>query len=413
MKKVINIEQKPNNPHKKRILFIITQAELGGAQKFLYELATHLDKEKYEILVASGAGQNNSWELLNDLDKKGIKTFCLKYMRRQIKPFYDFLEVFEIMKLINSFQPNFLYLNSSKTGVVGSFSAQLIKILKPKKFGRLKVIYRIGGWSFNDPWPLWKKRIWILAEKITAKFKDTIIVNNKNDLLKAEKLKIKPKKEIKVIYNGINPLKIDFFEKQEARVRLFKKLSKDYGGIFEAKYLIGTVANFYPTKGLEYLIEAVRVFKTMGLSPDIKNSKFIIIGDGPEKEKIKSEIKNRNLQNDIILAGQIKDAYKYLKAFDVFVLPSVKEGFPWAVLEAMAAKIPVIATAVGVLPEIIENKKNGILIEPKNPQQIAKSIKDILEDDFLRQEMGIQAHQTVLFKFSMEKMIKENEELFS
>jgi len=411
MDKLINTNKNHINPHKKRVLFIITQAEMGGAQRFLYELTIHLDKEKYEILVASGAGQNNSWELLNSLVEKNIKTYHLKYMRREISFINDFLEIFEIAKLINKFKPDILYLNSSKAGVIGSIAAQIIKILKP--FRKLGVIYRIGGWSFNDPWPSWKRKLWIFAEKITARFKDIIIVNNKNDFIKAEELKIKPKKEIKIIYNGIDPLKIEFLNKEEAKIKLFKEISKNYGRVFQSKYLIGTVANFYPTKGLEYLIEAVKIFKMMNLSPEIKNSKFIIIGDGPERNKIETEIKNFKLHNDVILTGQIKEAHRFLKAFDVFVLPSVKEGFPWALLEAMSAKIPVIATAVGVIPEIIENGKNGILVEPKNSQQIAKAIKEILENDYLRQEMGIQAHQTVLFKFSMEKMIKENENLFA
>ena len=113
----------------------------------------------------------------------------------------------------------------------------------------------------------------------------------------------------------------------------------------------------------------------------------------------------------MFLLGQIPDAYKLLAAFDIFVSSSVKEGFPWAVIEAMAAKLPVIATRVGALPEIIDNDRNGFMVEPARPEKIAEKIQDLLNNEHLRQELGIQAHQTVLFKFSLDKMVKQIEDL--
>jgi len=100
-----------------------------------------------------------------------------------------------------------------------------------------------------------------------------------------------------------------------------------------------------------------------------------------------------------------------LPAFDVFVLSSVKEGFPWALIEAMSAKLPVIATDVGAVPEIIDDHKNGLIIKPGDSVGLANKIKEIIENDRLKNELGIQAHQTVLFKFELDKMVKQVEEL--
>ncbi len=395
--KINYFKTESQNP-KKRVLFVITQSEFGGAQRFLYELTTRLDKEKYEILVASDT--NEEGEFLKSLVKKSIKTRRLKFLKREINPIFDILGIIELMKLINKFKPDYLHLNSSKAGVLGSIAGFKIKLLRPKKFKDLKIIYRIGGWTFNDPWPLWKKKLFVLAEKITAKLKDTIVVNNKSDYEQAIKLKIRPKKELKLIHNGIDALKIEFLPKDEAKSKL---------KVFQADLTIGTIANFYPTKGLEYLIEAAKILKSL-----IPDSKFLIliIGDGQERSNLESRIKNYGLGENIILLGQIPEAYKYTKAFDIFVLPSVKEGFPWAVLEAMAAKVPVISTSVGAVPEIIENGKNGILVEPKKPEQLAEAIKYLMENERIRHEFALQAHQTVLFKFPIEKMLRETEELF-
>src|SRR3989344_5017027 len=354
----------------KRILFIITQSEFGGAQRFLYELTTRLDKEKYEILVASDSGEKS--EFLNSLEQKSIKTKRLRFLKREINPIFDILGIIELMRLINKFKPNYLHLNSSKAGVLGSIAGFKIKLLRSKKFKDLKIIYRIGGWSFNDPWPLWKKKIFVLAEKITAGFKDIITMNNKSDYEQALRLKIKLKKELKLIHNGIDALKIEFLPKDEARLKLLK----------------------------------------INCDMNLEKIKFLIIGDGQERSNLESRIINYGLEKEIMLLGQIPEAFKYIKAFDIFVLPSVKEGFPWTILEAMAAKVPVIATSVGAVPEIIKNGENGIMAEPKNPQQIAEAIKYLIENEKTRQEFAIQAHQTILFKFPMEKMVRETELLF-
>ncbi len=398
MNNKINKTDNPNQNPKKRVLFIITQSEFGGAQRFLYELVARLDKEKYEILVASGAKEKDLF--LKSLQEKNIETEVLKFLKREVNPFFDCLGIMELIKLINRFRPEYLFLNSSKAGILGSIAGFKIKFFRPNRFKSLKIIYRIGGWSFNDPWPLWKKKIFILAEKITAKFKDVIIVNSKSDYDQAIRLKIRPKKELKLIYNGIDALKFDFLPPEIARKKL--KLSP-------LKKIIGTIANFYPTKGIEYLIEAFNILKPKSQNPDLK---LVIIGDGEEKEKLKELIKKYKLKNEIILLGQIEEASKYIKAFDIFILPSVKEGFPWVILEAMAAKVPVIGTKVGGVPEIIESGKNGILVESKNPQELAKAIKYLSENERILQEIGIQGHQTVLFKFQVEKMIREIEELF-
>ena len=401
----INYFNVNKNP-KKRVLFIVTQSEFGGAQKFLYELTTRLDKNRYEILIAFDLGGKN--DFLNSLEQKGLKTKQLKFLKRELNPVLDCLGIIELMKLINNFGPDYLHLNSSKAGALGSIAAFKIKILRPKK---LKVIYRIGGWTFNDPWAWWKKKLFILAEKITAKFKDVIVVNNKNDYDQAIRLKIKPKKELKLIYNGIDASKIEFLPREEARLKLFKKIGKSgHNNIFQMKFAVGIIANFYPTKGLEYLIEALNI---LNAKSQISDTKFLLIGDGPERAKLERKILDYGLKERIILLGRIPETFKYMKAFDVFVLPSVKEGFPWTILEAMAAKIPVIATSVGAVPEIIENGKNGIMVEPRNPGQLAKAIQYLLKNEKVKQELSLQGHQTVLFKFPIEKMIKETEELFN
>ena len=364
---------------KKRILFIVTLNEIGGAQRFINALTSNLDPQKYEWLVATGE--------------------TLKNLKRNPNIFNDIGAIFEVRKLIKNHKPHVVFLNSSKAGFIGSLATVF-----PSKLNNIKVIYRIGGWTFNDPWPKWKKLLWICLEKISAKWKDMIILNNKSDYEQALKLQIKPKDKIALIYNGLDVYKTGFLSRDEARLKLFEKISRHSGKIFQTKHIIGTIANFYPTKGIKYLIEAAAKLKE-------KDVAFVLIGEGNERKIYENQISENGLQNKFFLVGQVKDAHRYLPAFDIFVLPSVKEGFPWALIEAMTAKLPVITTNVGAVPEIIEDGKNGFIVDKEKSEQIVEKIDLLINDDRLRLEFGIQAHQTILFKFSLDKMVSQVDEL--
>ncbi len=386
-----------NGNLKKRVLFVITQSELGGAQKFLSNLVSHLDKNVYEFLVAVGSTGNG--DFLRVLKAEGIPCQTLKFLKRE-PTINDIRAVFEVRSLIKNYRPDVLFLNSSKAGFIGSLASVF-----PTRINAIKVVYRIGGWSFNDPWPKWKKLFWIVLEWISARWKDVIIVNNQRDMEKAKKLKIRPRGQTVLIHNGIETYKLDLLQREEAREKLFEKAAKYSGRNVLAKNIVGTIANFYPTKGLEYLIGAADYFKG---NDDLV---FFIIGDGELRPELEKMIRERGLENKVFLLGQIPDAYRFLPGLDIFVLPSVKEGFPWALIEAMSAKLPVIATDVGAIPEIIDDHKNGLLVKPKDPAGLADRIKEILENDRLKNELGIQAHQTVLFKFELDKMVKQIEDL--
>jgi len=334
-----------------KILFLVTQSEMGGAQRYIYEVAKKLGGE-YEILVAAGEGDNGLFQKLKDAQ---VTPVYLKQMKRTPWPWQITKAVWEIRELLKKERPDVLFLCSTTAGLLGSVASLIDR-------GPTSIIYRIGGWAFRDPRAFWKNWLILLAEKITAPLKDLIIVNSEIDRKLALKYKIAPEKKLVKIYNGIDVNSLSFLSRDEAR----QKLNLD-----QSIKIIGTVANFYKTKGLEYLIEAAPI-----LIEARPQSIFVIIGDGRERPILEGLIKKYNLGDRVILAGRISDAYQYLKAFDVFVLPSLKEGFPWIILEAIAAQIPIVATNVGALPEIINEE---FLIAPGNAEALAKKIGWMLE----------------------------------
>ncbi len=395
----MNAEFNSKNGAKKRILIIITQSEFGGAQRFIFNFANKLrTNPDYDIKICVGA--DGGGEFTKAIQEMGVLIETVSALRRDLSFFGDIRAYFKIRKEVKLFNPDVLFLNSSKAGFLGAFS-----FIFPFRACGAKVIYRIGGWTFNDPWPDWKKRMWIILERISARWKDVIIVNSNKDREQALQLKIHPRDKIVVVHNGLDVYKMDSLTRDEARVRIFEKLSRQAGKVFQAETIIGTVSNLYPAKALENLVLAAVPFK------DDNSVIFTIIGEGAERPKLEALIKEHNLEKKVFLLGQIASGSRFIPAFDIYIQSSVKEGFSWSLLEAMASKVPVIATDVGATPEIIENGKNGLLVDAGHPHQISASITKLMNDDRLRSEFAIQGHQTVLFKFNLDRMIDQVEAL--
>ncbi len=371
---------------KKRVLFIITQSELGGAQQFILQFISQAQKDAYEFIVAIGADGNRS--LADMLVAMNIRVINLPSLRRNVNPIQDLFAINEIKNTIKKTSPDTLFLISSKAGFIGSLAAKWCG-LKPK------VIYRIGGWSFNDPVSGWQKKFRFLLEFISAPWKDIIIVNNAHDLSQAKKMSIRPRDKVVMIHNGLDPYKINFFSKEEARIKL---------GLPLPQKVIGTQANFYQTKGLEYLIDAASKI-------DQENLIWCIIGDGAERPALEKLIAQKGLTDKVFLVGRREPAVSYFEAFDIYLMPSVKEGFPWAILEAMAAKLPIVATKVGAIEEILEDGVSGYIIEPRDPNQIVEKVATLLDNELRAKEMGIQAHQRLLFAFNVDGTIRQVEKL--
>ncbi|KKT28371.1 MAG: Glycosyltransferase, group 1 family [Candidatus Yanofskybacteria bacterium GW2011_GWA2_44_10] len=383
---------------KKRILFIVTQSEMGGAQRFLLNTISRLNKDIYEIGTA--VGSDGDGELLNKLDELGIAFEIIENLKRNASPIKDFFAVFETRRLIMSHSPDTVFLCSSKAGFIGSLACRMPTIIKD-----IKVVYRIGGWQFNDPRKEWQNKIYLILERLSAHWKDVIILNNIHDYNQAVEKKIRPREKIEIIHGGIDTYKMNYLPREEARLKMLERASKQSGKVFQADYIVGTIANFYPSKGLGHLLDAAQYLKAK------INVVFFVIGDGEKRIDLQTEILKKGLEKNVFLLGRMPEAYKFLTGFDIFVSPSLKEGFPWSILEAMAAKLPVIATQVGGVPEIIKNGHNGFIVKPGDGKAIAEKIKELIANDHLRQELSIKSHQTVLFDFTLDKMVSRIESL--
>ena len=199
--------------------------------------------------------------------------------------------------------------------------------------------------------------------------------------------------KVKTIANGID---VQTFERGEALPALSAPGSK----------VVGVVARLDLQKGFEYLLRAVRELC------NIHALKLVIVGEGPDRKAIEDMVMEFGLQSNVELAGQQSDMAGVYAAIDIFVLPSLNEGLPMTVLEAMAASRPVIATRVGAIPSVIRDGENGLLVDPKDVDGLRNALARLLSDSDLCRRMGDRAHDWVGRNYTSEVMAVKYRQLY-
>ena len=383
---------------KKSILYIITKSVWGGAAKYVFDLATDLSNE-FEVFVAAGGQEKFAQEVI----KQKIPYFSISSFQRSINPFKDIFAFFEVLSLLFQLKPNIIHANSPKAGGIVGAAAWFYKLLTSQK---PRLIFTAHGWTFAEERPQWQINLIKFFSKLTALFYNKIICVSKYDNQIAIKNKIAPANKLVTIHNGIDLKTIFFLSRKQAQKKLINKTSP---------FVIGTIAEWTKNKGLIYLLKAVKKIKEDPSTSSGNKFDLILIGSGenPDKEKIQQFIKKNKLKN-IHLIEFIDQAASYLKAFDIFVLPSLKEGLPYTILEAMAAQVPIIASQIGGIPEMINNQdSSGILIPSKNSRILAEKILYLINNPKIGQQMAQKARGKIEQEFSLEKMIKKTKKIYN
>ncbi len=366
---------------KKKIKLILVSAVFvdRGAERLIISLYNFLPKDIYEIRILCLRNLSPYADYLN-------KNTDIKIDVIGMKNNLDFISLFRFYKYIRNFQPDIVNFHHFRAALWGRLFTKLLKVPV--------VLY-----SVHNKWGGATHRF---MDKKMSRFTDAIIPFSlavRNYLTEEEKIE---EKYIEgPIYAGIDIEKFSNVNKDEVEV-LRKEL-----GITNDRNIIGFVGSIDDEKGLIYLIEAVRKLKTT-----FTDLCCLIIGEGPEKAKFKEIITEYKLENNFIFLGRRYDIYNLLRLMKVFILPSLREGLPLVVIEAMASSCSVIATDVDGVPEIITHKKNGWLVPPANADTLANAIEVLLTNEELREQLIVKGFETVREKFSIKEMVGNYNRLY-
>lgn len=361
-----------------KILFVSTSTTVGGAEKTLFALATLLDHRRFE--TASVVSLKPEGHYAQRLAAQGVRVETLN-LARAPRP----SDARRLAEIIERERPDIVH-------AVMYQAIQLARMAKKRSSVPFKLV--------SSPRVNYRSRslVTLLVDRW---------LKNRDDLLIAEseasrrflisQLGYKPAKVI-TIRNGVDlagwpASKID---RQKKRMEL---------RLGAADVLVGAIGRLDRQKGFATLIEAMARLKQTPL-------RCVILGDGPERGRLEGLIRRHHLERSVWLLGEKTEIPSWLSAFDVYCLPSLWEGLPNALLEAMALGLPVVASRVDGVPEAVTSAKDGLLVPPAKPAALAAALKTLSADPALRASLGAAAKASISERFTLRRMIEEYERAY-
>lgn len=361
----------------KKILFIVEGLDVGGTELSLLKWLRHCDRSAFApsvIALSDGI-------LREELNRLNIPNIVFPKQRA-----FDLFFLYKLVKQIRQIAPDVIHCrNGIPTISYGVLAA---------KIARIPVVCSIHGRThyLRQNFRTW---IWFhimrlsrMIVVVTQSIKDEIVRFGG----------ITPS-AIQVIHNGINT-ELSF---PKTNLQLRQEFAFD-----GEDFIIGTVGSLRPIKGHKYLLAAMPdILRKIG------NAQLALIGSGSEEHNLKQFANNLGIGNNIKFLGYKANAGKIMRMFDVFVLPSLSEGFPNVVLEAAMAKIPIIATRVGGIEEILQNGENGLLVRPADSNELTAQILKLATNKVLAQNLADNAFATVQAHFDINTTLRQYDALYN
>lgn len=355
---------------KPKVLIIIATDIIGGPGKGLFQFLKFSKELDFSYILCNFLPTHvniTNYEFYKKAKEEGINLQLLK-QNMAIDP----LLILRAYRISKKHKINIIQTHGSKANVIGFFLNKMFNIPW--------IGFAHGYLETNK-----KIRFYEKIDRTVLKYADVVITvsNSMKELLRRAGVK---EIKIKVIYNAV--------DLSDNKPTLRNNTIKDSYGIKNDHKVIGVIGRLSPEKGQIIFLKAFR--KVIEIFPDVS---ALIIGDGQDKEKLKDFCKTHGIDKKVIFTGYQETVANFYQILDVLVLPSLSEGLPNTVLEAMSFGIPVLATSVGGVPEIINNE-NGILVLPGDQESLADKMIELLKDDHLRKSLGLSGKNSLYPRFS-------------
>ena len=359
-----------------KILHLTTHLNKGGITSYVFSLALQLKEKSHIVCVASSGG-----ELTDVFKKNGIGHIDIPIRTKNEFGLKQMLSYFALKKYLQNNKFDVIHAHTRVTQVLGATLS--------KKFN-IPLVTTCHGFFrprfHRKRFPCWGDRVIAISKGVKGHLINDFNVREKS---------------IRLVYSGIN---IDnykeYSEEQIDKIRNEHNISKD-------NFVVGTIARFSDVKGLDYLLKAAEI-----ILKENDNFVFLLIGTGKEEDSLKKTSQELNIQHRVRFINSIVDSKIYFSIMDVFVMPSLQEGLGLAILEAQLHRIPVVASNVGGIPEIVRHNSTGILVEPKDRSSLAKAILQVKNDNSLRGLVVENAYQMVRKDFSLKLMADNIEKVY-
>lgn len=371
-----------------KVVHLLTRLDLGGAQQNTLHTARTLDAGRFEAVLACGAGGLLDDEVKND---PRLRTVFFDSLRRDISPVSDLLALLELTKLLLAERPSILHTHSSKAGILGRLAATLA--------GVPIVVHTYHGFGFHDLQPAAVKFFYVLLERLCARATSALVFVSRANIATASACGLGPAEDAVLIRSGVDlaglPASVD-------AVAL-----KTSAGIGMHKPLVVSVGNLKPQKNAADFVAAAAA-----VIASVPDARFAFIGDGPQRRELEARAFALGLEGKVLFLGWRRDAASWLAAADVFVMTSLWEGLPRALVEAMKSGLPSVSYATDGVVDLLKDGENGFLVSIGDRAALAARVTQLLKDEPLRRRLGAAAAASVGSEFDINAMVRSLEMLY-
>ncbi|MBN1824043.1 MAG: glycosyltransferase family 4 protein [Endomicrobiales bacterium] len=374
-----------------KIAQIITRLEKGGSAENTILVCERLDPAKFEPILVYGSTLSHPYDIT-------FKNIHVPTLVRRISPLYDVKAVYDIYRILKTLKPDIVHTNSSKAGFIGRWAAFLAGIKNIVHTPHGHVFY---GYEFGRL----KAALFVLLERMTALITTRLVALTEGEMKESIAFGVGTPKQWRVIHCGVEIPDQGRSKRNQARDTL---------GIGRDTVLVGTVSRLDPVKGVINLVKAAPLI-IEGTRQEVM---FLIVGDGTERQVLVKTARDIGVQDKIIFTGMRKDVPELMSAMDIYVQPSLNEGLGKTLVEAHGSGLPVVASSVQGIPDVVLDGRSGFLVPPGNPGRIADAVLKLVADAVLRRAFGEagKCHVTEKFegvcRFSPERMIGLLEKLY-
>ena len=367
-----------------KILYVIDNIEFGGGERVFSQIIRGLNKERFSVFVASNPGGIFEKKIM----EAGVKIDPLDMTHR-----YNIGTISQLKKIIKTRDVQIVHSQGGRADFFSRTAARIANV--PIIISSMAML--VEGYDVS----ILRKGLYVLIDRWTERWVNKFIVLSeamRQSLIERHKI---PPGNIVKIHNGIE---IEEYNPDLKEVRNKKLEVKRALGLKNNTLVIGAIGRLVWQKGFKYLIRA---------APEVLDkfpkARFLIVGEGPLKNKLILTSEKLNVADRITFVGFRSDIKEILASIDVLAMPSLLEGLPMVLLEAMAMAKPIVATRIDGITEVLENDKTGLLVPAKNSHALAEAIVGILNDKAKANSFGLKAREVVKEKFSVKKMVKEIE----
>ena len=371
-----------------RVLHVVTRLVQRGVPRHVLEMAAGLDSDRFDVEVLAGKGEENEGSLLEEARQRGITATYIPSLVRPIRPRSEASAYRAIARKIRGGRYHVVHTHISKAGILGRWAAARARtpLIVHTYHGRVEEVHD----------STLRGRVLLGCERAAARRTDSIVAVSTSTAELCLEKGIGTADQYSVIHNGIDPAR---FTGDIGRLDLPAQL--------QGKAIIGAIASLTSEKGIDVLLAAIP--SLLREHPELH---LVILGDGELRQPLHDLAGRLGLTDRVWFMGNVADVRPWVKVFQVMVIPSRREGLPTVLLEAMALGCPVVASAVGGIPELLLHGTTGLLVPPDDVEALTESTAALLTDGNRRSAFAVAALGRIRDDFTLDQSIAKLEQLY-